>query len=133
MNFLPSSSIVSVCRSKRSRGPPPASKAPSFVTWPTISTSLTFTNSGGGVAKRGGGVAMRAKAPAHTSANKAAACAARRLLIAPAATVQKTRAADAHPQSPADCCQCVDNQIPLRMLRRREQEGRDVGLSLEGA
>ena len=57
-------------------------------------------------------MAIRAKAPAHTSASKAAICAGRKLLIATATMVQRAKDAAAHPQSAVDTGQYVDNQIP---------------------
>jgi len=55
---------------------------------------------------------MRANAPAHTSASKAAACAGRKLLIATATIVQRASDAAAHPQLAGESCECADNQIP---------------------
>ena len=130
MNFLPSSSIVSVCRSKRSRGPPPASNAPSLVTCPTISTSLTFRNSGGGVARRGDGVAIRAKAPAHTSASRAAICAGRKLLTETATMTQSAKdAASPSPNERWIPASMSTTKFRMRMLRQPGRVGREVGLS----
>jgi hypothetical protein len=57
-------------------------------------------------------MAIRAKAPAHTSASRAAIWAGRKLLIATATIVQSAKDAEAHPQRAADTGQYVDNKIP---------------------
>ena len=55
-------------------------------------------------------MAIRAKAPAHTSASKAAVCAGRKLLIATATMAQSAKDVQAHPQRAVDTGQYVGKQ-----------------------